>query len=184
LLISSTIPSPLMAALPFVFLTNESHIISPATLQTSHQPQTVQITKHFFTQHVEDIKKEFEGVKALGSATTEEWLKGLDGVGKERRNDSARWERWEISGGLTKMRISNLETPRQISQPEHALPAKLQGHPQANGNLPPFRNPTPLIQHHLAQPAPSLLMQPQSNFREYILNSPAFAWKWVPLDLC
>ena len=103
LLLSSSIPSPLLAALPFVFFTNELHVISPATLQSGQHPSGIQITKHFSNAQVEEIKREFEDVKAMGSATAEEWIKGLEGRGKERRNDAARWERWEAGGGIVRM---------------------------------------------------------------------------------
>ena len=103
LLLSSSIPSPLMAALPFIFLTNELHIIPSATLQTGQQPPTIQIGKHFFKPHVDAIRTEFVQVKAMGSATAEEWLKGLDGRGKQHRNDAARWERYEVTGGTARM---------------------------------------------------------------------------------
>jgi hypothetical protein len=97
-----------MAALPFVFLTNELHILSPATLQSSQHPASIQIIKHFYQTQVGEIQNEFEGVKVMGSATVEEWVKGLDNRGKERKNDAARWERWEASGGLLKMQFSGL----------------------------------------------------------------------------
>jgi hypothetical protein len=97
-----------MAALPFVFLTNELHILSPATLQSGQHPPSIQITKQFFQTQVDEIKNEFESVKAMGTATAEEWVKGLDNRGKERKNDAARWERWEASGGLLKMQYSGL----------------------------------------------------------------------------
>jgi len=103
LLLSSSIPSPLLAALPFVFFTNELHVISPTTLQSGQHPSGIQITKHFSNAEVEEIKREFEDVKAMGSATAEEWIKGLEGRGKERRNDAARWERWEAGGGSVRM---------------------------------------------------------------------------------
>ncbi|RAL66561.1 hypothetical protein DID88_006251 [Monilinia fructigena] len=41
-------------------------------------PSTTQLTKYYFKKHVEAIKDEFESVKAMGSATIEEWLKGLE----------------------------------------------------------------------------------------------------------
>lgn len=97
-----------MAALPFVFLTNELHILSPATLQSGQHPASIQITKHFYQTQVDEIKNEFDSVKAMGAATAEEWVKGLDNRGKERKNDAARWERWEASGGLLKMQYSGL----------------------------------------------------------------------------
>lgn len=85
-------------------------MISPTTLQTGQQPPHIQISKYYSNEQIQDIKKEFEDVKALGTATAEEWLKGLDGRGKERRNDASRWERWEASGGLVRMQASEAST--------------------------------------------------------------------------
>jgi hypothetical protein len=75
-----------MVALQFIFITNDLHIISSATLQNAHAPP--QIAKIFFKPHVEEIKKEFFEIKAMGAGTAEEWLKGLDKRGKEKRNDA------------------------------------------------------------------------------------------------
>ncbi|TEY87542.1 hypothetical protein BOTCAL_0001g00690 [Botryotinia calthae] len=110
-LLSSSIPSPLMPALPFVFLTNELHVIPATALQNGQPPPTTQITKYYLKKHIEEIKDEFESVKAMGSATIEEWLKGLEDRGKERRNDSARWERWEANGGIIRIKASDQHNP-------------------------------------------------------------------------
>ncbi|CZT48873.1 uncharacterized protein RSE6_09639 [Rhynchosporium secalis] len=138
LLLSSAIPSPLMAALPFIFLTNEIHVISAAALQNGQHPPSLQITKHFFNAHVNGIKKEFEDVKAMGSATAEEWLKGLERRGKERRNDAARWERWQTSGGIERMLESGklAQIPTYHSVAAIAVPSSTMLRP-ANSNLPP-----------------------------------------------
>jgi hypothetical protein len=93
-----------MAALPFVFVTNDVHIISSATLQNAQAPTHIQIAKNFFKPHVEDIKTEFFEIKAMGAGTAEEWLKGLDKRGKEKRNDAFKWERWEQISGVRRMR--------------------------------------------------------------------------------
>ena len=97
LLLLSTIPSVLLSALPFVFLTNELHVLPQATLQSGQPPPTIQISKWWSNSQVEEIRQEFEGAMTLGSATAEEWLKGLDERGRERKSDAARWERWERS---------------------------------------------------------------------------------------
>jgi len=130
LLLSSSIPSPLITALPFIFLTNELHVIPLATLQNG-QPTGIQIAKHFFNPHIEEIKQEFDDVKAMGSATAEEWIKGLEGRGRERRNYAVRWERWEASGGVARMHhigTNGIQNPRgnlapiryqQLHSPRH-----------------------------------------------------------------
>ncbi|KUJ09173.1 uncharacterized protein LY89DRAFT_321228 [Mollisia scopiformis] len=114
LLLSSSIPSPLLTALPFVFFTNELNVISPSTIESGQPPAGVLVAKHFSKSQIEAIKLKFEEVKALGLATAEEWLKGLDGQGQEKKSDAARWERWEAQGGLTRMR--NLEAIEAASR--------------------------------------------------------------------
>lgn len=93
-----------MPALPFVFFTNELHILPPATLQNGQPPSTIQITKHFFQRQIEELNSEFSEVQSMGAATAEEWIKGLDERGKEQRNDAGRWEKWQASGGVARMR--------------------------------------------------------------------------------
>ena len=44
-----------------------------------------------------------EEVRELGSASTEEWIKGLANEGKDRVTDAVRWEQWEVKGGLKKV---------------------------------------------------------------------------------
>ena len=102
-----------MAALPFVFLTNELHVVPPIALEGGAPPPSIQITKYFLKSHVDEIKREFFGVKSLGNGTAEEWLKGLEERGRKRRNDAARWERWQSSGGIARMRTTEpSERPR------------------------------------------------------------------------
>lgn len=68
-------------------------------------PPNTSLTKIYWGAHVEELKQEFLTVKSMGTATVEEWLKGLDCRGKERRSDASRWENWAISsGGLKQMR--------------------------------------------------------------------------------
>jgi hypothetical protein len=93
-----------MPALSFVFFTNELHVLPLATLQIEQPPPSIKITKHFFQTHIEELKSEFFRVHSMGTATAEEWIKGLEERGKERRNDAGRWEKWEASGGVTRMR--------------------------------------------------------------------------------
>ncbi|KAG9234579.1 hypothetical protein BJ875DRAFT_461152 [Amylocarpus encephaloides] len=97
LLLSSRVPSVLLPALPFIFLTNELHVLPQATLQSGAPPPTIQISKWWSNSQVEEIRQEFDDAKTLGSATAEEWLKGLDERGRKWKPDAARWERWERS---------------------------------------------------------------------------------------
>lgn len=108
-----------MIALPFIFLTDDFHVISSAALQSAQAPAQIP-AKTFYKPHVEDIKTEFFKVQSMGSGTAEEWLKGLDAKGKERRNDSLRWERWELTGGVRRMQSSDrtwFQDPALYSNP-------------------------------------------------------------------
>lgn len=100
LLISSVIPSPLLAAVPFIFLTTSAKVITATALRVVTPPATLQMTKFFYKNHLDDLKDQFEKVKARGGAATEEWFKGLQGEGGRRMADAARWERWELDNGL------------------------------------------------------------------------------------
>lgn len=167
-----------MTALPFIFLTNELHVISAASLQ-SGPPTGISITKYFFKLHIEELKQEFDEVKAMGSAVAEEWIKGLEGRGRERRNDAVRWERWEVGGGVARMRnLGTYDTGKPERQSStHSLPAALPAPPPtANGHTsfyqghnsrqqptplqPTYSAPLPLpLQTSLGE-APSILTQP------------------------
>lgn len=79
-------------------------VASTALHQGQQPPSNIQISKYFLKSDVESIKKEYFKVKGLGNAAAEEWVKGLDNRGKAKRLDVARWERWEASGGLQRLR--------------------------------------------------------------------------------
>lgn len=108
LLFSSTLPSVLVPALPFAFLTASLHYVSSVSLRGNQPPVGMVLTKHFLRSQVEELKSRFEEVKALGPAAAEEWMKGLDGNGKDKIADAARWEQWELAGGLR-----SLKSPHQ-----------------------------------------------------------------------
>ena len=114
----SSVPSVLMPALPFVFFTNELHVLPSATLQNGHPPSAIQITKQFFQEQIEDLRTEFFQVQSMGSATAEEWIKGLDGRGKEWRSDVGRWEKWGAGGGIARMRgVEQSAVPTRTATP-------------------------------------------------------------------
>ncbi|KAH8820542.1 hypothetical protein F5884DRAFT_719738 [Xylogone sp. PMI_703] len=144
LLLSSSVPSPLMAALPFVFLTNDLHVIPQTTFETGQPPPSIKITKFFLKQHVEEIKREFFDVKSMGSAAAEEWLKGLEDRGKERRNDAVRWMRWEASGGLSRPRDTAFndigQTTAQVQLSSTPLVASNSASSTASSAIPVFQS--------------------------------------------
>lgn len=79
------------------------------------------LTKHFLKSQVEALKSRFGEVKALGPAAAEEWMKGLDGNGKEKIADAARWEQWELAGGLRSLK-SPLQAPSNGTKTHSAKP--------------------------------------------------------------
>lgn len=100
----SAIPNELTAALPFIFVTEDIHAISPAVMERDQPLAVGSLKKLYWSTHFEELKQEFFTVKAMGPATAEEWLKGLEGRGSERRNDASRWEKWASgNGGLSQM---------------------------------------------------------------------------------
>ncbi|KAH8177512.1 f-box domain containing protein [Sarocladium implicatum] len=108
-LILSSVPSALHPALPAVFLTSDLHVISPATLQRSDELSIPEKpSKVYWPEHIEQIRLEFESVRSLGAAAAEEWLKGMDARGKKALVDASRWEKFDLSGGLTRLRDSLL----------------------------------------------------------------------------
>ncbi|KAK4188344.1 hypothetical protein QBC35DRAFT_473642 [Podospora australis] len=104
LLLSPTIPSSVVPALPFVFLTQELDVLSASMIEQDQLPAGGQVTKRFFSAHVKALEQEFLAVKDMGAGTVAEWLKGLPGRGNDARHDASKWEKWEISGGVAKMR--------------------------------------------------------------------------------
>jgi hypothetical protein len=63
----------------------------------------------------------------MGSGAAEEWLKGLDGRGKESRRECSKWEKWAASGTVGQMR-SMLCPGRRHSVPFNGS-APLTSHP-------------------------------------------------------
>lgn len=104
MLLSSTVPSTLIPALPFVHITKELHVVSLSTIEQGQLPANVQVTKLFLASDVQEIKQEFISVKALGSGTVEEWSKGLEHRGQSRLNESRKWEKWANTGSLQQIR--------------------------------------------------------------------------------
>lgn len=58
------------------------------------------LVKRFYKPHLQQIQRRLVDVRELGTASAEEWGKGLGEEGLERTNDAQRWEQWEAKGGL------------------------------------------------------------------------------------
>lgn len=112
LLLSSSMPSLLISALPFVLITGETVVLSLDALQKGVVQPDPQVTKIYLSDHAEALKQEFLAVKSMGGATAEEWLKGLEARGKYLLSDSMRWEKWASAGGVVQMQT--LLTPDSL----------------------------------------------------------------------
>ena len=88
--------------------------LSPDALARAQTPLNVRLTKSFLRADVDQLANEFNSVKSLGSATVDEWLKGLEDRGKQRRSDPSRWTKWAGSEGV--MALQTLLYP-EVSVP-------------------------------------------------------------------
>lgn len=80
-------------------------MLSSATLRLADIPTDLHLSKYYFKSEIDQLMNEFHHVKSLGSAVLEEWMKGLESMGKRKSSDAARWEQWENSGGLHEARL-------------------------------------------------------------------------------
>lgn len=149
-----TIPSAILPALPFVLLSRDLVIVSGSSLDSGQPRSNLQVTKLYSQADVETLGKELATVKDMGAGTVDEWLKGLTGRGNELRHEASKWEKWEISGGVARMR-------RQL-YPGYEPPSKtLTQDPDLSTNRPaaslPSRSSTSTIVPH-----PSLPSRPDS----------------------
>lgn len=168
LLLSSSDPSLLIPALPFIFLTDENHIVSHASLQNG-LPPNIQIAKYFFKPHIEDMKVEFFKAKDMGAAAAEEWIKGLEDLGKDRRNDAVRWERWEAIGGVQRMHAIE-PSERALQRQLNIIPSStLVPQPVA---MNPATNGTKLGQHGNSRPSSAGQIMPQALHIPHYMTAP------------
>ncbi|KAG4294790.1 hypothetical protein FPRO06_01375 [Fusarium proliferatum] len=123
LLLSSSFPSVLLPALPLVLVDADMHVIHPRAIQAGTVQPHIQVTKLFWSEHVEQIKLEFQKVKALGSAAAEEWIKGLEIRGKQALADASRWEKWASTGGMAQFQA--LKTAAKAEAPFSSTPLAL-----------------------------------------------------------
>jgi hypothetical protein len=139
------------------------NVIPSAMLQTGQASMESSITKAFLLSHVAAIQHEFASVRELGAATAAEWIKGLDGRGKEHRADSLRWERFEMSGGLVQIRqrLSFNETQviakiNEIAE-ESSRVSRATVPSEKQGDLPELLgSPAPFAATHASTPIPSV----------------------------
>jgi hypothetical protein len=104
-LVLSSFPSFLLPGLSFVLLTSSMHMVSSVALRLADIPTDLHLSKYYFNSEIDQLMDEFHHVKSLGPAALEEWMKGLESMGKRKLSDAARWEQWENSGGLHEARL-------------------------------------------------------------------------------
>ncbi|KAK1778843.1 hypothetical protein QBC45DRAFT_150619 [Copromyces sp. CBS 386.78] len=123
LMASQSVPSAVLQAIPFAYVTPDLRV------QPSNTPDTEK-QKLFSPSDVEEVTKEYHEVQALGPGALDEWMKGLKNRGKNAQNEASKWEKWYMSGGVTRMRtelypgyINNKAS--SIPTPNSATPAAL-----------------------------------------------------------
>lgn len=160
MLLSSSFPSFLLPALPFALISPSNHFIANSVLRSTAPPPTLQLIKHYHKPHIVEIKRQLDDVKELGPASAEEWIKGLDGEGKERINDAIRWEQWEAKGGLKKVNQRPHLKALAINGPTNAAPstASTKGDIQSERSTPQSIPVSLRYNGEYGSPAPSLSM--------------------------
>lgn len=66
-------------------------------LDQNQPPLNLQLKKYFYQPHIDELEDKVIEVRALGNGVVEEWSKGLEASGRARREDAARFERWELT---------------------------------------------------------------------------------------
>ncbi|KAL8791050.1 MAG: hypothetical protein Q9213_000257 [Squamulea squamosa] len=125
LLLSSDFPSFLRLALPFALVTRSLNYVPNALLHDI--PLTLEPVRRYYKPHIQQIRQQLDNVRELGTAPTDEWSKGLNDMGGERRLDAVRWEQWEAKGGLRKVNTrpqSKIAAPLTTTASAPDLPPK------------------------------------------------------------
>ena len=179
LLLSSSFPSFLLPGLPFALISSSNHFIANSVLRGSTSPPTLQLTKCYYKPHIEELKRQLDDVKDLGPASAEEWIKGLDGEGKERINDAMRWEQWEAKGGLKKVNHRPHLKALATNGPINAVPSAVntKGDIQSERSTPqsaPF--PTGYNGEY-GSPAPSVSVDSPYSAQSFTCKTPIRRWK-------
>lgn len=88
--------SALRPALPYALITSAGHYVPTYAFEDVNVPPSVEITKYYSKDDVENITRELEEAQGLGPAAAEEWSKGLEVRGQKRMRTAENWERWEV----------------------------------------------------------------------------------------
>ncbi|KAL9637410.1 MAG: hypothetical protein Q9204_001903 [Flavoplaca sp. TL-2023a] len=166
LLLSSDFPSFLRLALPFALVSKSMNYIPKALSREPTLPPSLDLVKRFYKPHLQQIQRRLVDVQELGTASAEEWGKGLGEEGLERTNDAQRWEQWEAKGGLKRCNkraptkvlaplaitaaVPNLPPkPPNVLDVDMSAPQHVPGNPSHNGqHSDEFTLPTDQYQYH------------------------------------
>ncbi|KAH8732917.1 hypothetical protein GQ44DRAFT_734839 [Phaeosphaeriaceae sp. PMI808] len=143
--------SALRPALPFAFITKDSHYIAAHMLQTVTLSPDIEIGKYYYKRHVDDITQELKHALSRGPAAAEEWSKGLDAQGKERMRIAENWEKWEARDLQERKRAASA-TPSLTARP-HKEPTKS---PTRQMPSPVIHTPVPIGKYNTVLSIPTL----------------------------
>ena len=133
---------PIIAGLSYAYMTNDLDYVNTMIVKSGCSPESP-LTKWYLRSDALALASTGDQVQDLGIAAVEEWYKGLAGPGTERMSDAARFERYEISGGLTRLLSSFYESVRESK----TMGSIVDGHFRTN--IQPTRMPDIVEQAHL-----------------------------------
>ncbi|EON62038.1 hypothetical protein W97_01257 [Coniosporium apollinis CBS 100218] len=176
-----SLPSGLLQALPYAFVTSTRHVVPSTVLKSSTiVPPTLSISKRYFDEHIADIQRELEEARSLGPAAAEGWSRGLEEMGNNRRSAAERWELWEAKQAADRPSTKSaptpvITTPRVVTPPvtsaytPYTASTAAAGIPTAGPHFLPPRPPTSLAHvNHQPQQLHGLPQQhrPERNLRD------------------
>lgn len=150
--------SPLRPALSFAFFTAGDHLqYVPQSRWRRSVLHDTDLQKYYYAPEIEVLQEEAKSVQGLGQGAAEEWIKGLPARGQVIQDFAAKWEDWELTGGLEEARrllFQRTETSRGFPMFHHSsLRPEVPGLPSAPGTSIPLPNTLPsmpLQSHGLA----------------------------------
>lgn len=113
--------SVLRPGLPFAIFTQSLNYVPSAIIQQREPPPRLELVKYYFRPQLLELQSVFNEVQALGSAAASEWYKGQEGSGYQRNADAARFEQWELQGGLSRMSILALQYGPNVASSQGTL---------------------------------------------------------------
>jgi hypothetical protein len=151
--------SILLPGLPYAYFTSNLDFVTSNTLRASSPPPGLDLTRYYFQSQVDELKQEMDHASSLGRAAAEEWVKGLDDVGRQKMEDAKRFEHWEATGGLQALLRSRAKDvipskhglPTKPTLPDLSLPS-VPAHVQAQPNSAGSRTQSPLSAQYKPSP--------------------------------